>query len=199
MPGRCGDKSVLRPIRGVVGEIRWYHRNSGVRTWPVGSLKPNDLGLSDMHGNAWAWCQDTAYFYTLGRDGKVAENTADTSPLLGIHPVCCGAEGSSICPLSSAQPTVFGTYPGPGASSRFPPGEDLPLTSFTTYPLTSPVFASVGLSSVRTALATVPPRPPYLSGPCAPRPGESTRTRNRRRTWGFGPAGTRQDHGVLAS
>lgn len=36
----------------------WYFANAGDHAWPVGSLKPNDFGLFDMHGNAWTWCQD---------------------------------------------------------------------------------------------------------------------------------------------
>jgi formylglycine-generating enzyme required for sulfatase activity len=36
----------------------WYSKNSANRTWPVGRLKPNDLGLFDMHGQVCIWCQD---------------------------------------------------------------------------------------------------------------------------------------------
>ncbi len=35
----------------------WYNHNSPNRSQPVGSLKPNDLGLFDLHGNDWEWCQ----------------------------------------------------------------------------------------------------------------------------------------------
>jgi formylglycine-generating enzyme required for sulfatase activity len=43
----------------------WYVKNSPSRSQPVGALKPNDLGLFDLHGNLWEWCQDT---YTPDRE-----------------------------------------------------------------------------------------------------------------------------------
>ena len=36
----------------------WYGLNANSMMHPVGALKPNGLGLFDMHGNAWQWCQD---------------------------------------------------------------------------------------------------------------------------------------------
>jgi formylglycine-generating enzyme required for sulfatase activity len=36
----------------------WTGANADYRAWPVGRLRPNDLGLFDMLGNAMEWCHD---------------------------------------------------------------------------------------------------------------------------------------------
>lgn len=53
----------------------WYSRNSKNRAMlQVGSLKPNDLGLFDMYGNATEWCQDRFDYYTAGLGGAAADH-----------------------------------------------------------------------------------------------------------------------------
>ena len=55
----------------------WYLKNSQERTWPVGGLKPNDLGLFDMQGNVYTWCQESYKANPSVEDGGVVEDRED--------------------------------------------------------------------------------------------------------------------------
>jgi len=67
----------------LLGKCAWYLTNSvdrgllpgNPRKWgvPGDSVKPNDLGLFDMLGNALEWCQDPFFFYV--RENDIEENT----------------------------------------------------------------------------------------------------------------------------
>jgi formylglycine-generating enzyme required for sulfatase activity len=52
----------------------WYAKNSMERAWPVGSLKPNDLGLFDGHGHVCTWCQEEFKNYPQGQGEKPNED-----------------------------------------------------------------------------------------------------------------------------
>ena len=57
---RGGQKSRGYKYAGsnTLSDVAWYWDNSSSKTHPVKQKQANELGLYDMTGNVWEWCQD---------------------------------------------------------------------------------------------------------------------------------------------
>ena len=57
---RGGNKSGGHRFSGSneIENVAWYSVNSGGKTHPAGTKAPNELGIYDMNGNVFEWCED---------------------------------------------------------------------------------------------------------------------------------------------
>jgi formylglycine-generating enzyme required for sulfatase activity len=61
---RSGGREELYAGGSDIDQVAWYYPNSGHKTHDVGLKRPNGLGLYDMSGNVWEWCQDQYASYS---------------------------------------------------------------------------------------------------------------------------------------
>jgi formylglycine-generating enzyme required for sulfatase activity len=146
----------------------WY-QNSQNRSGPVGSMKPNDLGLFDMHGNIWQWCQDAHRPYGKRGDGKAMDDIEDKADIINTEGrVMRGGSWYDVASLlrSAYRDTRLPTV-RPHAIS-FRPARTLPFTSFDRY--------AAARAAARAAAGQNKKKPPQ---------GEAAKAKLRRQTLGW--------------
>jgi formylglycine-generating enzyme required for sulfatase activity len=81
----------------LLGNIAWYSANAGNQTHAVGGKLANGLGLHDMSGNVWEWCQD---WYGPYSSVSVTNPTGPTTGSYGLLRGGGTIYGSSNCRAS---------------------------------------------------------------------------------------------------
>lgn len=71
---RSGGKQEVYAGGNDVDRLAWFNANSGGTPHPVGTKSPNGLGIHDMSGNVWEWCEDA--YHDLAYNKHVRNNPA---------------------------------------------------------------------------------------------------------------------------
>src|SRR5262245_17936600 len=74
VPGGSGDEPLLRGDRGTVRKVRLVRGQLEGADVARGRKKPNDLGVFDLNGNVWNWCQESYQGYPQTKDGEAIED-----------------------------------------------------------------------------------------------------------------------------
>ena len=87
--------------------MAWFEGNAGNRTHPAGLKLPNELGLYDMSGNVWEWCQDIYGAYS---------DEAQTNPIGAERGMGYVVRGGCMVSNSGFCRATFRDYNSPNTS-----------------------------------------------------------------------------------
>ena len=105
--GGVSSKGYTYSGSNTLNDVGWYNGNSkgsvedmyeGRGTWPVGAKAANELGIYDMSGNVWEWCEDL-----VGTSGRRIRGGSWLDPAGGAAVAICG----NVQPVGRYDPIGF--------------------------------------------------------------------------------------------